>query len=116
MKTDWVFVMLVAAIAGVSAGALVFQWANALPAEGFVGAPVFEVTRADCPVDQDCKATVWVRYVVGPDGEPVSWCYKCDEFCIPDELLCAVPGDLDGDGDVDLKDFAMFQLAFGSGE
>lgn len=70
--------------------------------------------RSDCAAGTaGCHITVRVVSIIGPDGEEVSWCYKCpDGYCIPDEVLCAIPGDFDGDGDVDLDDFRIMQAAF----
>jgi hypothetical protein len=37
----------------------------------------------------------------------------CSVMCQVTVVECGVPGDLDGDGDVDLADYAEFQRAFG---
>lgn len=65
------------------------------------------VDRADYPACCEVVATL--------DYSSVSVCFEnamdCPGIYVCADMLCVGPSDLDGDGDVDLADFAEFQNA-----
>ncbi|HNO79114.1 MAG TPA: hypothetical protein PKN33_13760 [Phycisphaerae bacterium] len=61
-----------------------------------------------CSGARACNAYGTCESVSLPCGEG-TWCRESDDQCLP-----YGNGDFDSDGDVDLKDFALFQLCFGA--